>query len=303
MVNGSPHYATATAFRRALDDRLKTEAKARNRPLEELRREFLFQRFLALIFADPDSPWVLKGGASLLIRLAEARFSKDLDLLRLGAISPAEAITELRLLTKPRAGDHLTFVIGDGVAYSRTNPVVKISVTAYIGARYGEFPIDLARDLHLIATPERIQPVPVTEVPGLGQLPEVVVYPLTDQVADKICAMYERHGEAQAPSSRYRDLIDLALIVSTCSLDAEPLSRALQSESLRRMLQLPERVITPSNQWPAGYAAYARRTKINEQLKTIDGALEIVGKCLNPLLDGSLDTGRWLPEQGWIDEQ
>ena len=47
MVNGSSHYATANAFRRALEDRLKSEARARVQSLEELRREFLFQRFLA----------------------------------------------------------------------------------------------------------------------------------------------------------------------------------------------------------------------------------------------------------------
>ncbi|GAB3421213.1 hypothetical protein [Flindersiella endophytica] len=73
MVNGSPQYATPNAFRRALDDRLKSEARSRGRALEELRREFLFQRFLALIFSVPDGQWVLKGGVSLLMRLAEAR--------------------------------------------------------------------------------------------------------------------------------------------------------------------------------------------------------------------------------------
>jgi len=73
MVNGSPQYATANAFRRALEDRLKQEAKLRGRPLDELRREFLFQRFLALLFSGPEGRWVLKGGASLLMRLTEAR--------------------------------------------------------------------------------------------------------------------------------------------------------------------------------------------------------------------------------------
>lgn len=301
MVNGSAQYATANAFRRALEDRLKTEAKARGRSLEELRREFLFQRFLALIFSTPDGQWVLKGGASLLMRLAEARFSKDLDLLHLGEVSPDEAIGELRSLTAPRDGDHLTFVVEDGVSYSRTNPVVEISVTAYIGAKYGSFPIDLARELHLLAAPERIRPTPVVDVPGLTELPEVVVYPLTDQVADKVCAMYELYGELESPSSRYRDLIDLALIVSTCEFEAEPLSQALQSESKRRGMQLPEQMVSPGPQWPSGYAAYARRTKIGESFHTIEAALEHVGLCIDPLLSGARDTGRWRPGAGWWD--
>jgi len=181
MVNGSPQYATANAFRRALEDRLKQEARLRGRPLEELRREFLFQRFLALLFSGPEGRWVIKGGASLLMRLADARSSKDLDLLHLGEVEPEEAIAELREFTAPREGDYLTFVIGEGVSYSRANPVVEISVTSYIGALYGRFPIDLATELHLRATPERIRPTPVVDLPGLAELPEVVVYPLTDR--------------------------------------------------------------------------------------------------------------------------
>ena len=145
-VNGSPNYATANAFRRGLEDRLKREAKATGRSMEELRREFLFQRFLALMFSDPGGQWMLKGGAGLLMRLADARFSRDLDLLRLGELSSDEAIAELRQLTAPREGDYLTFVIEDGVSFSRVNPIVEIDVTAYIGAKYGGFPIDLARN-------------------------------------------------------------------------------------------------------------------------------------------------------------
>jgi hypothetical protein len=301
MINGSPQYATANAFRRALEDRLKGEARARVRSLEELRREFLFQRFLALIFSGPDGQWVLKGGASLLMRLAQARFSKDLDLLHLGELSPDEAIAELRVLTAPRDGDQLTFVIEDGVSFSRTNPVVELRVTAYIGAKYGSFPVDLARELHLLAVPERIRPTPVVEVPGLAELPEVVVYPLTEQVADKVCAMYELYGDLQSPSSRYRDLIDLALIVSTCELEAEPISLALQSESKRRGMQLPTEMGSPGPHWPTGYGAYARKTRIDKALHTMEAALEQVGRCINPLLNGSRDRGHWQPGSGWSD--
>jgi hypothetical protein len=299
MVNGSPQYETANAFRRALEDRLKSQAKSRGRSLEELRREFLFQRFLALIFSAPNRQWVLKGGASLLMRLTEARFSKDLDLMHLGELSAEDALAELRAITAPREGDHLTFVIEDGVSYSQTNPVIEISVSAYVGAKYGGFPIDLARELHLLAAPERIRPTPVVDLPGLTELPEVVVYPLTDQVADKVCAMYERYGNPQSPSSRYRDLIDLVLIVAACELEAAPVFRALQSESKRRGMRLPQNMVSPGPQWPSGYGAYARRTSIDQALHSMQDALEHVGRCISPLLDGSRETGLWRPGHGW----
>lgn len=297
-INGSAQYATATAFRRALEDRLKAKARSRGRSLEELRREFLFQRFLAMIFSAPDGQWVLKGGASLLMRLAGARFSKDLDLLRMGKLSPDQAIVELRELTAPRQGDHLTFVIEDGVHYSTVNPVVEISVTAYIGAKYGQFPIDLATDLHLLAAPERIRPEPVVDVPGLPNVPEFVVYPLADQVAEKVCAMFELYGQRQSPSSRFRDLLDLALIVSTSELDGRQLALAVVSETRRRKVRAPSVMQAPGPNWPAGYAAIARRSRIAEELHEMSAALAVVGECLNPIMSGDRTGGAWHPACG-----
>lgn len=166
MVNGSHHYQSANSFRRAIEDRLKQEAKLRNRPLGELRREFLFQRFLALIFSDPNGDWVLKGGAGLHMRLEEARSSKDLDLIHLNHIDPSDAVAELQELTTPHANDHITFTIGDPVVGHHHQPMATIPVACYIGAKYERFPIDLATELHLLAPTERIQPRPVIEILG-----------------------------------------------------------------------------------------------------------------------------------------
>lgn len=298
LINGSPHYATATAFRRALEDRLKTQAAVRDQPLEQLRREFLFQRFLALIFAEPGSNWVLKGGASLSMRLPDARYSKDLDLLNL-ALDPEQAVAELRALTTPRPGDQLRFVISDTVTYSAVNPVSEITVTAYIGSQYGSFSIDLATELHLTGAPDRIQPTPVIDLTGLRPLPQIVVYPLPDQIADKVCAMYEHHGEAGHPSTCYRDLVDLAIIINTGTLDAAPILKALQAESLRRGIQVPSHIASPGTTWAAGYASTAKTTKLDPQLKTLDNALTRVAQCLDPLLNGTRTSGTWSPATGW----
>lgn len=299
MINGSENYKTATAFRQAVQALLKAEAKKRGRPLEEVKREFLFQRFLALLFSNSDGQWVLKGGAGLLMRLVEARSSRDLDLLHLEELNPDDAIAELKEQTAPQDSDHLTFVIGDKVTYSRNNPVVEIAVVAYIGAEFGHFSIDLATEKHLLAVPELVRPAPVVEVPGLGELPELVLYPLTDQVADKVCAMYEVHGETRSPSNRFRDLVDLVIIVTGSDLEAEPVARALQSESKRRGLELPTTMASPADTWDKGYSAYAKTTKIDSALHQLEAALEHVGACLNPVLDGTVTTGSWRPGTGW----
>lgn len=190
-------------------------------------------------------------------------------------------------------------MIGEAVAHSTVNPVTQISVTAYIGSVYGSFPIDLARELHLIATPEIVHPTAVVDLPGLSQLPAILVHPLPDLVADKVCTMYEHHGETRIPSTRYRDLVDLALIVTSCRLDAAPTAQALKAESHRRAIHLPKQLASPGPGWQAGYAAIARLTGLDANLHTLTEALDQVGRCLNPLLDGTRTIGYWDPDTGW----
>lgn len=300
-INGSPEYETATAFRRALEDRLRRVAKERGRKQNELRREFLFQRFLALVFTHSDDDWILKGGASLLIRLDNARFSRDLDLLRLGKVSANDAIANLREVTRPGHGDYLTFVIGDVAKQSRANPVVEIGVTAYIGAEYDRFTVDLATELHFVSSPERLRPSRVVDVPGLPDVPEILLYPLTDQLADKVCAMYETHEPGNAPSSRFRDLADLVRIVDESSIDAGDALRSLRSEEVRRGISLPKSLVSPGASWTAGYSRVARDAGLDAGLRDLDAALAHVGLCVNPLLEGTRTVGTWEPGAGWRD--
>jgi Nucleotidyl transferase AbiEii toxin, Type IV TA system len=180
---------SAAAFRASVRDRLKTEAKKCGRPVKELQREFVLQRFLARVFAAADSPWVLKGGTGLLIRLPGARYSQDLDLLH-----PSEdletAIEELKELSRGPGGDPFSFVVGDPVKMSGGVAGVKVKVETYLGTSlYCPFPIDLSTELPFVAEVEHRRPRPVLEVPGANPLPEFTLYPLPDQVADKVCAM------------------------------------------------------------------------------------------------------------------
>jgi hypothetical protein len=69
---------SAASFRASVRDRLKTESKKCGRPVKELQREFVLQRFLSRVFAAADSPWVLKGGAGLLIRLPGSRYKTSI---------------------------------------------------------------------------------------------------------------------------------------------------------------------------------------------------------------------------------
>lgn len=61
-------YQTARAFRAALEDRLKQTSRAEGTDLMRLRRQVAFDRLLARLFAEPDPPWLLKGGYAFELR-------------------------------------------------------------------------------------------------------------------------------------------------------------------------------------------------------------------------------------------
>lgn len=291
-------YATPAAFRSAVESRLRARSRQRgSRPFPELRREFIYQRFLARVFGDDDAQlWVLKGGVGLLARLPGARYSRDIDLLHLAA-DPDAAEVELREIGRRSMGDHLRFEVTRSVALSVAD-ALRVKMTAYLGVSdWDRFDVDVSLERHFVAQLERVAPVPVLDIEGVPPLPPFQCYPITDQVADKVAAMYELHGDAGAPSNRYRDLVDLVLIVDARPLDAALLSRALRArqEHARNRVVLPSALRAPGQGWEAGYRAEARRSSLDPSLHGLDAALAQAGQCLNPILTADIVAGSWNP--------
>jgi hypothetical protein len=86
-------YATAAAFRRALEDRLQDIAGKENVDLQRLRRQVAFDRLLARLFqaAQPRAlAWVLKGGYAMELTIKAARTTKDIDLTMRSVFSSDE---------------------------------------------------------------------------------------------------------------------------------------------------------------------------------------------------------------------
>lgn len=95
-------YRNATSFRAGVETRIKAEAAVTpHRTVDQVRRQFLLQRFLVRVFASPDSSWVLKGGTGLIVRIPGARHSNDIDLLYAEQEALLEnAVTDLRRLAE-----------------------------------------------------------------------------------------------------------------------------------------------------------------------------------------------------------
>jgi hypothetical protein len=293
IVTDDRTYRTPVAFRAAIEARLRTIAAGQERPYAEVRREFVYQRFLARVF-DHKSGWVLKGGVGMLIRVPGARHTRDIDLLQV-EVGTREAEDDLRMLGRKDLGDYLRFEIVRSIPLS-VEDALRLKVDAYVGtSKWESFDIDISCEVHFVASIESFQPTPIVTVAGMHDLPPFQLYPLVDQIADKVSAMYETHG--QGPSNRYRDLVDLVFLSDLENIDAAQLVAALEARrtTARSPLVLPKALNSPGSAWEVGFTAEAMRSSISPELRNLDAALSYVAVCLNSVLDGSVQTGRWDP--------
>lgn len=83
------------------------------------------------------------------------------------------------------------------------------------------------------------------------------------------------------PSTRYRDLVELALITNTQRPDAGAPRSALLSDYEARLLQIPVRIELPEESWVAGCAKGIESLPGILQATAIE-ALALVRHCLNP---------------------
>lgn len=294
-MTGPRGYASPAAFRRALTDRLQDLAATSHWPLQHLQRQMAYDRLLERLYLADDG-WIVKGAAALLARDIGVRATTDIDMYHQAASEAAEA--RLRAAAGRDIGDWFRFEIRPA------RPLLsgtRLPVTASIGAAvWAGFHVDLVgAGLAMTGQPEDVPPLARVTMPQISQH-GYKAYPLVDHVADKICAMLERHGPDGAPSTRYKDLIDLVAIARAAAVPAGPQVSALRSEAGRRGLRLPGQLAIPDpGRWEPGYAAEARRSLLPVAV-TLAAALDAVRPFADPVLAGTA-RGTWDgPQSRWL---
>lgn len=286
-------YQSPAAFRRALTDRLSTLAKESRWSMPLLQRQVAYDRLLQRLYLLDDG-WIVKGATALMARDIGVRGTIDIDLYRNAPRRQAEE--DLRRAAALEVGDWFRFTIGPAVTTGGAALAARFRVTSSIGTTtWVEFHIDLVgTEIRMSGEPEHVQPLVPGVIPNAEQH-EYRVYPLVDHIADKVAAIYERHGADGYPSTRYRDLVDLVAIVTAVSVDAELQRNALVSEFARRHLLLPATFAVPDQAlWEQGYAHEARRSLLRIA-STLTDAVDIVGAFLNPLFNATA-SGTWVPQ-------
>jgi len=302
-VDESEPYATA----KGVEDAIKAAAKRASTydpaltTSERIRLEY-FNRFLSRVFSDgPDSEWVLKGGTGMLARVASTRATLDIDLYR-GGYRVDEAVEDLRRLAERDLGDHFRFVYtghrailaGEAQPYTDGYRVV---FDTYIGAqKKGSIGVDLSTGAGLTAEPTITAPASALDLPRLVGF-EYRLYPVVDQIADKVCATAQRYDDR--PSSREKDLVDIVVLAVTQGIDGTALTTAIRTEISRREMDPIEHFVVPA-EWGPAYKKLARRVPYCADVVDIDTAQELASALIDPALNGTARGHRWqATAKGW----
>ncbi|MDY5784664.1 nucleotidyl transferase AbiEii/AbiGii toxin family protein [Corynebacterium sp.] len=285
---------------------LKKEAKNEGRNPNDVYNQFFRETFLRELMLR-ENGWVLKGGSNIYCRIPGARHTRDLDLYRQSdPTSAAEAADALVGSMDGHKVGPYTFLLRRPDRKGKTGAIdserVEVSVTYGINSQLIQFSVDVSGDLEVTGTAEplTVQTSYGIETTFLPSSFRVYSYPVANQLADKVCAMYERHG-ATPPgrtSTRYRDLYDIALIASELPVTAVDLRDAIRTQCRVRSMTLPASIVPPDEAWEARYTAHAKKfTGVRESLRDFHEAMRLAGLLLDPILrdDPSVATGRWDP--------
>jgi len=298
-------YKSPGALESAIRSKAGEVAKRTGRSPGDLVTGFYFQRLLARVFLD-DGAWMLKGGQSLLMRYpGRARLSRDVDLFLPDTDDIAEALAALDRALARDLGDFFRF---ERAATGVDGANAQVKINTWIGS---SAKTALNVDLVVCRTPTGVptaQPMqPEIPIDWPDTWPELQLYPLCDHVADKICAMYERHlrvGRDPVASTRHRDLGDLLLISQSSEVIGAEVQAALRSEVPRRRalgtveLTLPSQFEVPDRAaWLVGYPKAAKEITGLKGCRTLDEASAAAEEFISPLLS-STDPGIWDPRQG-----
>ncbi len=286
-------YATAGAFRAALEARLKGE-QSDGVGLSRLRKRIVFERLLARLRVVASDGWVLKGGFALELRLGgRARTTKDIDI---DWIVGEEEATELLL-------DAAALEMDDMFSFDLQRAVVDHELAG--GGQRWMVRAELAgRDFERVVIdvgfgkPPVVEPV-VLEASRLlefAEIPSIAVPALAveQHLAEKLHA-YSRTYASDRPSSRVKDLVDMVVIAHTTTVHGERLGQAVAAIFERRAThELPKALAPPPRDWTRPWATLVKHLPAEADLAS---GFSVAAAFWNPMLEREDGLVRWDPER------
>ena len=256
-------YATAGAFRRALEERLKRTSLTDQIDPNRLRRQVSFDRLLARLFREEPAPWVLKGGYALELRFKVARSTVDID-LTVQRVETTAAGGDTNQVIRAMLQSAADISLGDWFEFTVGPASMDLTAAPYGGARY---PVEARMDertfarFHLDAGVGDVVMRPLETIvcrDWLGfagiESSRVLMIAREQQFAEKIHAYTLPRNAA---NSRVKDLVDLALLIRSGGLDKQRILDALRLTFERRGTHDLASLLPPPADWQIPFQALA----------------------------------------------
>jgi hypothetical protein len=282
-------YASASAFRTALETRLNNE-QTEGVGVSRLRKRVVFERLLARLQAVAPDGWFLKGGFALELRLGgKARTTKDVDIdWTLGEQDATELLLDA---AAHEMDDPFTFTVqrsaaDDDLAGGGQRWTVRAELA---GREFERVAIDIGFGKPPVVAPGTIMASHLLEFAGIA--PVVVPALAVEQhLAEKLHA-YSRTYAGDQPSSRVKDLVDMVVIARTTPIDADRLSDAVRSIFERRATHaIPRSLEAPPRAWARPWEALVTHLPADHELQ---GGFNTAAALWDPVLAGTADGMVW----------
>lgn len=269
-------YASASAFRGAIETRLLRDSRENDRDLARLRRLVTFERFLVRLALREPSPWILKGGVALEFRLADrARATRDIDLAVRANLDDEQTLRDelAESLTEDPQGDLFEFRLESlrllSVVDAR-GPVWRLRVDARLDGRtFERIVVDVVGSDADIVHTELLRLPSTLEFAGFGPV-SIETVDRRQHFAEKLHAFTQTYGDR--PNTRVKDLADLILLIDDgLQPDVELRTTAAVVFTARSAGALPDVLRDPPAGWDARYVELVENLHLSA--RSLDAAM------------------------------
>lgn len=272
-------YRTDKDFRRALEERLRQRAEKESQPITRFRKRVVFERCMVRLQQSPNSPWVLKGGFALELRLGNmARMTNDmdltadLDLFETDTTSLTAVSARLREDLQKENEDWFKFILAENRNEQLPTQGVKtfrFTVEARLDGRMFEaIKVDVGIGDPLIPPIEEIEASDLLFFAGIP-IARIRATSPAQHFAEKVHALTRPFNDRI--NTRVKDLADIMLLLNQGLPDPHAVRQCVHEVfSARATHVTPSRIDTPPLTWASSYSAMAKELILNET--TLDEA-------------------------------
>lgn len=266
------NFKNSQDFRKSLEVRLQRTAKEKGIDLQRIRRQVAFDRLLARFFTQPETPFFLKGGYAMELRLSSARATKDIDLTYLQRVKSQDnslsalILNDLQQLAAIDLSDYFSYTLGEAQLDLDNAPYggARYPVSSFIdGKLFVRFHLDVGGDVLTSSTETLIAPDWLSFC-GISA-PSIKIISIEQQFAEKIHAYTLPRGDML--NSRVKDLIDILLLIKMRNLNLEKLNINLQKVfKIRNTHSLISQLPSPPLEWVKPYSILAEECGLEKNL-------------------------------------